>query len=72
MVVYGGYEHPLGTAYPGNVSLYGPVECAPCWLRDPCPNGKKCLDMITPAAAKSALKRPWDENRRCPVQQPAQ
>ena len=33
VVIYGGYEPPECTAYPGNIGFYSPVECAPCWLR---------------------------------------
>ncbi len=63
VVIYGGYEHPDGTAYPGNINLYSPVECAPCWLRDPCPYGKKCLHLITTAAVEAALDQLWE--RKC-------
>ena len=27
VVIYGGYEHPVCTAYPGNINLYSPVHC---------------------------------------------
>jgi ADP-heptose:LPS heptosyltransferase len=59
VVIYGGYEHPKCSAYSGNVNLYSPVPCAPCWLRDNCPYSKKCLHMITPADVESALHRLW-------------
>jgi len=71
VVIYGGYEHPVCSAYPGNINLYSPVECAPCWLCDHCPYGKKCLHMITPAEVESALNRLWGENRRSPDERPA-
>ena len=64
VVIYGGYEHPDCTSYPGNINLYSPVECAPCWLREPCPYGKKCLHMITPAQVESALHQLWERPRR--------
>jgi ADP-heptose:LPS heptosyltransferase len=57
VVIYGGYEHPDGSSYPGNINLYSPVECAPCWLRDPCPFGKKCLHQITPDQVEAAVNR---------------
>lgn len=57
VVIYGGYEPPICTEYPGNIGLYSPVECAPCWLREPCPYGKKCLHQITPAAVEAAVDR---------------
>jgi ADP-heptose:LPS heptosyltransferase len=56
VVIYGGYEHPVGTTYPGNINLYSPVPCAPCWLRDPCPYGKKCLWQITPDRVEAAVR----------------
>ena len=59
VVIYGGYEHPDATAYPGNINLYSPVECAPCWLRTPCPHGKKCLHQITPDQVEAAVNRLW-------------
>jgi ADP-heptose:LPS heptosyltransferase len=72
VVIYGGYEHPDCSAYPGNINLYSPVPCAPCWLRGPCPYGKRCLHMITPTNVESALNRLWDKNRRPPFNQPAE
>ena len=29
VVIYGGYEHPDCSGYPGNINLYTPVPCAP-------------------------------------------
>jgi ADP-heptose:LPS heptosyltransferase/glycosyltransferase involved in cell wall biosynthesis len=56
VVICGGYEHPRCTLYSGNVALYTPVACAPCWLQDPCPYGRKCLDVISPAAVEEAIR----------------
>jgi hypothetical protein len=64
VVIYGGYEPPVCTDYPGNIGLYSPVECAPCWLRTPCPYGKKCLHMITPNQVEAVLDRLWKERQR--------
>jgi ADP-heptose:LPS heptosyltransferase len=64
VVIYGGYEHPGSTAYPGNINLYSPVECAPCWLRGPCPHGKKCLHQITPDQVEAAIDKIWRRGRR--------
>jgi ADP-heptose:LPS heptosyltransferase len=61
VVIYGGYIDPVCTGYPGNINLYSPVECAPCWLREPCPYAKKCLYMITHAHVEAALNRLWDK-----------
>ncbi len=55
VVIYGGFLHPASTEYPGNISLYSPVECAPCWLTTPCPHGKKCLHQITPDQVEAAV-----------------
>ena len=64
VVIYGGYEPPVCTDYPGNISLYSPVECAPCWLKTPCPYGKKCLHMITVDEVEAALERLWKDRQR--------
>ena len=47
VVIYGGYEHPRCSSYPDNTNLFSDIECSDCWLRTPCPYGKKCLEMIT-------------------------
>jgi ADP-heptose:LPS heptosyltransferase len=57
VVIYGGYEHPDCSAYPGNINLYSPVECSPCWLRTPCPFDRKCLQRITPDEVETAVDR---------------
>jgi ADP-heptose:LPS heptosyltransferase len=57
VVIYGGYIDPAATGYPANIDLYSPVECAPCWLRTPCPYGKKCLHQITPDQVEAAVDR---------------
>jgi ADP-heptose:LPS heptosyltransferase len=64
VVIYGGYEHPRTTAYPGNINLYSPVECAPCWLRTPCPHARKCLHQITPDQVEAAVDALWGDGRR--------
>ncbi len=61
VVIFGGYTHPDCLAYPGNINLYSPVPCSPCWLREPCPYGKPCLHMITPTEVECALDRLWEE-----------
>jgi ADP-heptose:LPS heptosyltransferase len=47
VIIFGGYEAPVGYDYPFKAALYSPVECAPCWRRD-CPYDIKCLRAITP------------------------
>ena len=59
VVIYGGYEHPICSSYPGNLDLYTPIACSPCWLREPCPIGKLCLGHITPSAVNAAADLLW-------------
>jgi ADP-heptose:LPS heptosyltransferase len=59
VVIIGGYEHPSNTNYPGNIALYTPVECAPCWLRTPCPHDRKCLNVISPRQVEEAALSLW-------------
>jgi ADP-heptose:LPS heptosyltransferase len=59
VVIYGGYIHPTNTAYHGNVLLYTPVACAPCWLRDPCPYDRKCLSAISASSVEEAVRTVW-------------
>lgn len=59
VVIIGGYEHPSNTAYAGNIGLYTAVECAPCWLRTPCPHDRKCLNAISPAHVEEAALSLW-------------
>jgi ADP-heptose:LPS heptosyltransferase len=59
VVIYGGYTDPGSLGYPGNVDLYNPVECAPCWIKTPCPYGKKCLHQITPEQVQTAVDGVW-------------
>jgi len=47
VILYGGREKPEQTGYVANKNLYSPVECSPCWLRNPCDYNRKCMDMIT-------------------------
>ncbi|MBW0000635.1 MAG: glycosyltransferase family 9 protein [Verrucomicrobia bacterium] len=57
----GGYESPRGLQHaPGvkstaNVFLSSDLPCAPCWLREPCPIGLKCLTSIAPAQVREAI-----------------
>jgi ADP-heptose:LPS heptosyltransferase len=61
VVIYGGYEDPAYSAYQGNVALYTPVSCAPCWLRDPCPYERKCLAAISVATVEDAVWSLWQK-----------
>jgi ADP-heptose:LPS heptosyltransferase len=59
VVIIGGYEGPSNTAYPKDIALYTPVECAPCWLREPCPHHLKCLNAISPSRVEEAVFSLW-------------
>jgi ADP-heptose:LPS heptosyltransferase len=64
VVIYGGYTDPECTGYAGNINLYSPVPCAPCWLRSPCPYDKKCLHQILPNQVEAAVKQLWSLTKR--------
>lgn len=55
VVIYGGYEHPVCSEYSGNINLYSPVKCSPCWLRDPCPYFLSCLHSIAVEKVQSSI-----------------
>ena len=55
VVIVGGFEEPLLTAYPGHTQLATTPPCAPCWLLEPCPIDKRCLQQITPDQVLAAV-----------------
>jgi len=61
VAICGGYESPRGLEHlPGvksttNVFLSSDLPCSPCWLRNPCPIGLKCLASISPAQVEKAV-----------------
>lgn len=57
VIIYGGYEPPSYTAYPGRFGLATSVPCSPCWLPTPCPFDRKCLRGISPATVEDKV---WD------------
>jgi ADP-heptose:LPS heptosyltransferase len=59
VVIYGGYEPPLYTPYPGRLALATHPSCSPCWLQTPCPYDRKCLSAISPATVEDAIWRHW-------------
>jgi ADP-heptose:LPS heptosyltransferase len=63
VVIYGGYEDPICSAYPGNINLYTKLRCSPCWLRTPCPYDKECLRRIEPATVVQAVEKLWNKVR---------
>ncbi len=60
VVIYGGYEHPVCSGYAGNINLYSPVHCAPCWLVEPCPFALECLRMISPRMVEQSVQELWE------------
>jgi len=50
-----GYEHTAGVKSTTNVFLSSNLPCSPCWLREPCPIGLKCLNSISPAQVEKAI-----------------
>lgn len=50
-----GYEHPAGVKSTTNVFLSSNLPCSPCWLREPCPIGLKCLTSISPAQVEKTI-----------------
>lgn len=55
VIIIGGYEHPCNSSYRGNVGLYTPTSCSPCWLKEPCPYQLKCLSAIGPATVETVI-----------------
>jgi hypothetical protein len=47
VIVYGGHTHPAHTGYAAFENFYSAVPCAPCWLREGCPNDHECMRRIT-------------------------
>jgi ADP-heptose:LPS heptosyltransferase len=67
VVVYGGFEHPLGSSYPGNIDLFTQMPCSPCWLKTPCPYDRECLRRITPETAWRAVRQLWEQSQVRPT-----
>lgn len=57
LAIVSGYESPEVSAYPRCTALYHAVPCAPCWLREPCPVGLKCLRGITVEQVTAAAEK---------------
>lgn len=64
VIVFGGYTSPDNFPYANNIPFYTPVECAPCWLRTPCPYGLKCMDAITASAVIGAAQKFLENKNR--------
>lgn len=57
VVIYGGFEGPVCTNYPGNINLTSSPPCSPCWLLTECPHQRACLSSITPEQVVSAVRK---------------
>jgi len=57
VVIYGGFESPVGLSGYEQVSHYSALCCAPCWRKDECPYGRKCLTMIEPASVVASARK---------------
>jgi ADP-heptose:LPS heptosyltransferase len=61
VTICGGYESPRGLEHLSsvksttNVILSSDLPCSPCWLREPCPIGLKCLASISAAQVQKAI-----------------
>ena len=60
LIIYGGYESPLGHDYPNVTPFYTPVACAPCWKRV-CPFQLECMHAISPDAVLARAHRLLEE-----------
>lgn len=56
VIITGGYE-AANFPYPLATQIGSGVECAPCWLRTPCPHERRCLREISPETVTKALFR---------------
>lgn len=57
VIIYGGREHPEQSGYPCNENLYIPEPCAPCWRKNGCEFGRRCLDRISTDDVIEAINR---------------
>lgn len=64
VILYGGYEDPVGHQYPRVTALYRKVSCAPCWLTTPCPRHLECQAQISVADVLSKTREILDGPHR--------
>ncbi len=57
VVIFGGFISPAESGYDVNENLFTQLDCAPCWLRTPCPYDKECMKQISVANVLSALEK---------------
>jgi hypothetical protein len=56
VVIFGGRVRPETLGYGCNINLDSTVACAPCGLRDGCPNELACMKEITPNRVVTAVR----------------
>jgi len=56
VIVFGGREAPWQSGYSGNINLFSPVSCAPCWLWNKCDHDRICMDVITAEEVIDSVK----------------
>lgn len=66
IIIFGGYVSPEQTGYRENINFYSPVECAPCWKREPCPYQLKCMNVISAGDVIEAVHRLWRQIQNTP------
>lgn len=57
VIVYGGRTLPSQVGYSSNENLVTELGCSPCWGRNTCNNGRKCMDDILPDRVIAAVER---------------
>ncbi|MGD8628895.1 MAG: glycosyltransferase family 9 protein, partial [bacterium] len=66
-IIYGGYEHPEITEYPGNLSFYNDVDCSPCYdsqkAQQSC-DTMKCMAGIDPREVHDAIRREFLDGKQ--------
>lgn len=63
VIVYGGFEAPWQSGYPWNENLFTKLPCSPCWMKNPCPYGRMCMDQISVQDVLMALERLLSKER---------
>jgi ADP-heptose:LPS heptosyltransferase len=63
VALYGAAEHPNISGYVENRNLYTPIECGPCWSRDPCSHWS-CMRHLTPERVMDEIHVALERGRR--------
>jgi ADP-heptose:LPS heptosyltransferase len=56
VILYGGREAPWQSGYTGNVNLYSPEPCAPCWRINECDFDRICMTRLTAPQVVEAVR----------------